>query len=155
MKINLVDVVYKIMNWSDRDHLVTMMGHGMWELNGVVVRDYNKEYEVQPGDVLKLWWHPEHREKKMGGTFVYFAPAVLEDLHILGVKTPGLGRSRKSKKTPETVVLPPGLTLDNHRDLMGKRFKMTKQEIQKFGAKNREDAFKSRYNRHPTTGEKL
>jgi hypothetical protein len=152
MKVNLVDVVEKTVQYSDRDHLVVMMGQGMWELNHVVVKDYNREYEVKPGDCLKMWWHPNHRKTKIGGSFIYFAPAVLDDLHILGVKTPGNGR--KNVKPKETIVIPEGLTLENHAEAMGSRFRMTKLEREKFG-KDRGEAFKTRYNRHPVTGEKI
>lgn len=149
MKVNLVDVVEKILDYSDRNQLVAMMSHGLWELNGEVVTDYNVEYEVSPGDKLKLW---KDKDSSGGGTYIYFAPAILEDLKIFGVKTPGGGR--RNIPAPNTVVIPDGLTIKTHSELLGSRFRMTNLEREKHG-KDRDAAFKERYNRHPLTGDKL
>ena len=148
MKINLIDVATKILATTEKELYQGLMQNGSFVLNGKTVTDFDADYDIEPGDKLVIWQDWFARQNKRGGTYIYFAPAILDDLHIFGVK-------KRGSKHEEVIAVPDDLTLANHEDKMGKRFKMTKAEIARFGKGSREEAFRARYGRDPATGSKV
>ena len=142
MKINLKDLVCGKFGISEHQY-EQMMGQEMIYYvskpsdSKNIIKD--NVIEVRPGDKIVL----------PGATHIYFAPATEEELKWLQVVP----------KQATKIEIPDGLTLDNHAELMGYRFKMTKEEKQLFGKlrpkEARMSAFRTRYRHHPLTGESV
>lgn len=98
------------------------------KINGLPITDTDSLIEIKTGDKIEL----------PGQTYIYVY-GFNEAIHSKGTVRTSQGKVKE-------VDIPKGLTMDNHTELMGHRFKMTKREVQIFGHHPKDEARKLAFN---------